>query len=133
LDALVILNSSGTAFTSSNSPLPTYIGDTLGNGSGDSSRAPFTKERLNLAVDADLQKLMGLEQLTFRRQRLPDYALFAQESAPSSVFGQHIKADGLLLDRVNVRLGGEFNRSLQHILRTSQPVSDRARSFSAFH
>jgi hypothetical protein len=28
---------------------------------------------------------------------------------------------------------GEFNRSLQHILRTSQPVSDRARSFSAFH
>src|SRR6267378_284283 len=28
---------------------------------------------------------------------------------------------------------GEFNRSLQHILRTSQPASDRARSFSAFH
>jgi hypothetical protein len=30
-------------------------------------------------------------------------------------------------------VGGEFNRSLQHILRTSQPASDRARSFSAFH
>jgi hypothetical protein len=30
-------------------------------------------------------------------------------------------------------LRGEFNRSLQHILRTSQPASDRARSFSAFH
>ena len=29
--------------------------------------------------------------------------------------------------------GGEFNRSLQHILRTSQLASDRARSFSAFH
>jgi len=28
---------------------------------------------------------------------------------------------------------GGFNRSLQHILRTSQPASDRARSFSAFH
>ena len=30
-------------------------------------------------------------------------------------------------------LGGEFNRWRQHILRTSQPASDRARSFSAFH
>jgi hypothetical protein len=30
-------------------------------------------------------------------------------------------------------LRGEFNRSLQHIVRTSQPASDRARSFSAFH
>jgi hypothetical protein len=29
--------------------------------------------------------------------------------------------------------GGEFNRSLQHIVRTSQPASERARSFSAFH
>ena len=29
--------------------------------------------------------------------------------------------------------GGGFNRSLQHILRTSQLASDRARSFSAFH
>ena len=29
--------------------------------------------------------------------------------------------------------GGGFNRSRQHILRTSQPASDRARSFSAFH
>jgi integrase len=26
-------------------------------------------------------------------------------------------------------IGGEFNRSLQHILRTSQPASDIARSF----
>jgi hypothetical protein len=34
---------------------------------------------------------------------------------------------------ISVRLGGEFNRSLQHILQTSQPASDRARSFSAFH
>jgi len=28
---------------------------------------------------------------------------------------------------------GEFNRSLKHILQTSQLGSDRARSFEAFH
>ena len=46
-----------------------------------------------------------------------------------------ITADDLAIWQAypNAAFTGEFNRSLQHILRTSQPASDRARSFSAFH
>ena len=64
--------------------------------------------------------------------------------------GQFARVGASVVDELDERLGcdlvgidaasgqmtasrGEFNRSLQHILRTSQPVSDRARSFSAFH
>src|SRR5256885_17105952 len=36
-----------------------------------------------------------------------------------------------ITDITPTEISGEFNRSLQHILRTSQPASDRARSFSA--
>jgi porin len=43
----------------------TYIGETLGNPSGGLQQGAIYEGRLNLAVDADLQKLFGLQQLTF--------------------------------------------------------------------
>lgn len=43
----------------------TYIGETLGNFSGGLRRGTVYDGRLNLAVDADLQKLAGLQDLTF--------------------------------------------------------------------
>src|SRR5207302_9741579 len=43
----------------------TYIGETLGNVSGGLKRGSVYEGRLNLAVDVDLQKLIGIEQLTF--------------------------------------------------------------------
>jgi len=43
----------------------TYIGETLGNVSGGIKRGAIYEGRLNLAVDVDLQKLLGAEQLTF--------------------------------------------------------------------
>ena len=43
----------------------TYIGETLGNVSGGIKRGAVYEGRLNLAVDVDLQKLVGAEQLTF--------------------------------------------------------------------
>ncbi|WP_299807427.1 carbohydrate porin [Tardiphaga sp.] len=43
----------------------TYIGETLGNVSGGLQQSAIYEGRLNLAVDADLQKLFGLQQLTF--------------------------------------------------------------------
>jgi porin len=43
----------------------TYIGESIGNVSGGLNRGAIYEGRLNLAVDADLQKLMGLQQLTF--------------------------------------------------------------------
>lgn len=43
----------------------TYIGETLGNVSGGLRRGAIYEGRLNLAVDADLQKLAGISQLTF--------------------------------------------------------------------
>lgn len=43
------------------------------------------------------------------------------------------KLDVSLVAPPNKVIDGEFNRSLQHILRTSQPASDRAWSFSAIH
>jgi carbohydrate-selective porin OprB len=43
----------------------TYIGETLGNVSGGIKRGAVYEGRLNLAVDVDLQKLVGVEQLTF--------------------------------------------------------------------
>lgn len=43
----------------------TYIGETLGNASGGLQQGAIYEGRLNLAVDADLQKLLGLQQLTF--------------------------------------------------------------------
>jgi porin len=43
----------------------TYIGETLGNTSGGLRQGAVYEGRLNLAVDADLQKLFGLQQLTF--------------------------------------------------------------------
>ena len=42
----------------------TYIGETLGNVSGGIKRGAVYEGRLNLAVDVDLQKLVGVEQLT---------------------------------------------------------------------
>ncbi|TMJ55947.1 MAG: carbohydrate porin [Alphaproteobacteria bacterium] len=43
----------------------TYIGEVLGNVSGGLKRGTIYEGRLNLAVDVDLQKLAGLNQLTF--------------------------------------------------------------------
>jgi len=43
----------------------TYIGETLGNVSGGLKRGAIYEGRLNLAVDVDLQKLAGIQQLTF--------------------------------------------------------------------
>ena len=43
----------------------TYIGETLGNVSGGIKRGAVYEGRLNLAVDVDLQKLIGVDQLTF--------------------------------------------------------------------
>src|SRR3989440_9343130 len=43
----------------------TYIGETLGNVSGGLKQGAIYEGRLNLAIDADLQKLLGLQQLTF--------------------------------------------------------------------
>src|SRR3954465_11385458 len=43
----------------------TYIGETLGNVSGGLKQGAIYEGRLNLALDADLQKLVGLQQLTF--------------------------------------------------------------------
>jgi porin len=43
----------------------TYIGETLGNPSGGLKRGAVYEGRLNLAVDVDLKKLVGIDQLTF--------------------------------------------------------------------
>jgi carbohydrate-selective porin OprB len=43
----------------------TYIGEALGNTSGGLKSGSVYKGRLNLAVDADLEKLAGLRELTF--------------------------------------------------------------------
>lgn len=43
----------------------TYIGELLGNPSGGVRQGAIYEGRLNLAVDADLQKLMGWQQLSF--------------------------------------------------------------------
>jgi porin len=43
----------------------TYIGETLGNASGGLKQSAIYEGRLNLAVDVDLQKLVGLRELTF--------------------------------------------------------------------
>ena len=43
----------------------TYIGEVLGNPSGGLNQDSVYEGRLNLAVDLDLQKLAGLDQLTF--------------------------------------------------------------------
>jgi hypothetical protein len=43
----------------------TYIGETLGNVPGGSKQGAVYEGRLNLAVDVDLQKLVGLRELTF--------------------------------------------------------------------
>src|SRR3954453_654905 len=43
----------------------TYIGETLGNVSGGLKQGAVYEGRLNVAVDADLQKLLGLQQLSY--------------------------------------------------------------------
>ncbi len=43
----------------------TYIGETIGNVSGGLKQGTIYEGRLNLAIDADLEKLYGLRQLTF--------------------------------------------------------------------
>jgi porin len=43
----------------------TYIGETLGNVSGGLKQGTIYEGRLNLAVDVDLQKLVGIDKLTF--------------------------------------------------------------------
>jgi porin len=43
----------------------TYIGETLGNASGGLRQGIIYEGRLNLAVDVDLQKLVGLREVTF--------------------------------------------------------------------
>lgn len=45
----------------------TYIGESLGNLSGGLKRGTVYEGRLNLAVDVDLQKLVGVDQLAMRR------------------------------------------------------------------
>lgn len=43
----------------------TYIGEVLGNPSGGLKRGTAYEDRINFAADADLEKLLGLRQLTF--------------------------------------------------------------------
>ena len=43
----------------------TYIGEVLGNPSGGLKRGSVYEDRFNFAVDADLEKLLGLKQLAF--------------------------------------------------------------------
>src|SRR5689334_21701552 len=43
----------------------TYIGETLGSVSGGLKQGAIYEGRLNLAVDVDLQKLVGIDKLTF--------------------------------------------------------------------
>src|SRR5947199_7919833 len=43
----------------------TYIGEVLGNASGGVKQGTIYEGRLNLAVDVDLEKLAGLNKLTF--------------------------------------------------------------------
>jgi porin len=43
----------------------TYIGEALGNASGGLKQGAIYEGRLNLAIDVDLQRLLGLQQLTF--------------------------------------------------------------------
>ena len=43
----------------------TYIGETLGNVSGGLKQGAVYEGRLNLAIDADMQKIAGLRELTF--------------------------------------------------------------------
>ncbi|MDN5005669.1 carbohydrate porin [Bradyrhizobium sp. GCM10027634] len=43
----------------------TYIGEVLGNASGGLKQGAIYEGRLNLAVDVDLQKLVGIDKLTF--------------------------------------------------------------------
>ena len=43
----------------------TYIGEGLGNPTGGLKQSGIYEGRLNLAIDADLQKLAGLQQMTF--------------------------------------------------------------------
>jgi porin len=43
----------------------TYIGEVLGNPTGGLKHSTIYEDRLNLAVDADLDKLLGLKQLAF--------------------------------------------------------------------
>ena len=43
----------------------TYIGEAFGNASGGLKQGAIYEGRLNLAVDVDLQKLVGIDKLTF--------------------------------------------------------------------
>jgi porin len=43
----------------------TYIGEVLGNPSGGAKQGAIYEDRINFAADADLEKLIGLKQLTF--------------------------------------------------------------------
>ena len=43
----------------------TYIGEVLGNPSGGLKRGTVYEDRINFAVDVDLEKLIGLKQLAF--------------------------------------------------------------------
>jgi porin len=43
----------------------TYIGEVVGNPSGGLKRSAVYEDRINFAVDADLEKLLGLKQLAF--------------------------------------------------------------------
>ncbi len=43
----------------------TYIGEALGNPSGGAKQAGVYEDRFNFAIDADLEKLLGLKQLSF--------------------------------------------------------------------
>src|SRR5216110_694714 len=43
----------------------TYIGEVLGNPAGGLKRGTVYEDRINFAIDADLEKLLGLKQLAF--------------------------------------------------------------------
>jgi hypothetical protein len=43
----------------------TYIGEALGNATGGAKQSAVYEERINFAADVDLEKLVGLRQLTF--------------------------------------------------------------------
>ena len=57
----------------------TYIGETIGNLSGGLKQGAIYEGRLNLAVDLDLQKLLGLHQLALHANMFQIHSVFVHE------------------------------------------------------
>ena len=64
---------------------------------------------------------------------IPDRKLVIEYSGTRIPTKRAREIDRARANKYLFEIDGGFNRSLQHIRRISQPASDRARSFSAFH